>query len=66
MPVCVRAGAGGSTGGAHRVPEEVREAFQRGEEDHGGELHGRGEPEGERVLAFEGQQLLRWSCGVGL
>lgn len=48
-----------------RVPEEVREAVQRGEEDHRGELHSRGGSEGERVRTFEGQQHLR-SCYVGL
>ncbi len=66
MFVCVCCGAGFSAGGSPRVPEAVREAVQRGEEDHRGELHSRGGSEGERVRAFKGQQYLRWSCDVRL
>lgn len=61
MSVCVCDGAGVSADGSPRVPEEVREAVQRGKEDHRGELHSRGGSEGERVCAFKGQQHLRSS-----
>ena len=59
MSVGVRGGAGGSARGPGRVPEEIREVVQRGEENQGGELHSRGGGvEGERVLTYEGQQHL--------